>query len=212
MVGPRISRWIQVAAVVCLLSALCFAAEPVRYELGFERPTTHLMDITIRAVGLDRKSVQFALPYWAPGVYIVEEFAVNVQGFQASDAAGKTLAWHKVDDGQTWQIDLNGADSAVIRYQIYANGMPIRGAQYNEHHAALTGAAVWMYMVNGKDRPAELTIDGSHLPASWKIATGMGNKAPNHYAAQNYDWFADCPIEISDFAEKDFTALGSDNA
>ncbi|HET6178307.1 MAG TPA: PDZ domain-containing protein [Candidatus Sulfotelmatobacter sp.] len=188
---------------------LSFAAEPVHYELSFEQPNTHLMDITIHTGELDGKTVRFALPYWAPGVYIAEEFAVNVQGFRATDDAGALLAWHKAEDGQTWEVDLAGRTSVVIHYQIYANGMPFRGAQYNEHHASLTGAAVWMYMVDGKNRSAELTIDRSRLPASWKIATGMQNRSLNQYGAADYDWFADCPVEISDFAEKDFTALGT---
>jgi predicted metalloprotease with PDZ domain len=204
-------RLLKSLVVVCLpllLTCVCLAAEPIHYELGFERPNTHLLDITIRADGLDGKEVAFAIPYWAPGVYIVEQFAVNVQGFHATDAAGRPLPWRK-SDSQTWQIDLHGQTAVVVRYQIYADGMPIRGAQYDERHAGITGAAVWMYMVSGKERAADLKIDRSSVPGNWKIATGMRRADANTYAAPDYDSFADCPIEISDFVEKDFVALGT---
>ncbi|MFI5096627.1 MAG: M61 family metallopeptidase [Candidatus Acidiferrales bacterium] len=195
-------------ASLLVSSKSVFAAEPVCYELGFRKWNTHLLDITIRANGLDGKAAQFAMPYWAPGVYIVEEFATNVQGFFATDPSGRALPWHKVD-GSTWQIDLNGSSGVVAHYLFYANGMPIRGAQYDERHAAMTGAAIWMYLVNGKDRPAELAVKKSQLPANWKIATALPKTAENTFAAQNYDWFADCPIEISDYQEKSFNTLGT---
>jgi len=74
---------------------------------------------------------------------------------------------------------------------------------------ALTGAATWMYVVDGKDRPANLRIDRSELPSEWRVATGLTHVSDDTYSAENYDWFADCPIEIADFAEKDFTVLGT---
>jgi len=197
-----------VLAALLIPSISVFAAEPVRYELGFRKWNTHLLDITIRANGLDGRAVQFAMPYWAPGVYIVEEFATNVQGFSATDPSGRTLPWHKVD-GSAWQIDLNGSTGVIVHYLFYANGMPIRGAQYDERHAAMTGAAIWMYMVDGKDRPAELAIKRSQLPPNWKIATALPKITDNTYAAQNYDWFADCPIEIGEYQEKSFSVLGT---
>ena len=33
-----------------------------------------------------------------------------------------------------------------------------------------------MYQVNAKDRPIELTINGSQLPTDWKIATGWSGR------------------------------------
>ena len=198
----------RISLFVIATAAVCAAAGPLRYELGFDRPNTHLLNVTIHADELNGKSVEFALPAWAPGVYIVEEFAANVQGFSASNPAGSPLAWRKTG-GQTWQVDLAGATSAIIHYQIYANGMPIRGAQYDGRHASLTGAAVWMYQVDGKARPVELAIQRNPLPLHWKVATGLTKAAGDKYTAPDYDWFADCPIEISAFNEKTFTALGT---
>lgn len=202
------SKILSLSALICVFVSLASAADSIRYDLAFGKWNSHLMAVTIHADALNGKSVRFALPFWAPGVYIVEDFATDVQGFSATDPAGHPLPWHKTD-GSEWQIDLNGSSGVVVHYQFYANGMPIRGAQYDERHASLTGAAVWMYMVDGKDRPAELTIEKAQLPANWKIATGMRKTGENTYAAENYDWFADCPIEISNYQEQTFNALGT---
>lgn len=49
------------------------AAESLSYELGFERPSTHLMDVTIRATALKGPAVEFAMPDWAPGSYGIQD-------------------------------------------------------------------------------------------------------------------------------------------
>jgi predicted metalloprotease with PDZ domain len=207
MTLKRSLRAVTLSVFFC--AAHCaLAAEPVQYQLAFEPWNTHLLDIAIHAEGLNGKQASFALPYWAPGVYIAEEFAVNVQDFHADDPTGKPLTWHKTD-GQTWQIDLHGSTAVTIHYRFYANAMPFRGAQYNDTHASLTGAAVWMYLIDGKQLPATLHIAREHLPRSWKIATGLTRGVNDSYSADNYDDFADCPIEISDYTEKSFVALGT---
>jgi predicted metalloprotease with PDZ domain len=181
------------------------ANDPLHYELKFEKPNTHLMDVTIHASGLDGKSVEFAMPDWAPGSYYIENYWMYVQGFHAESADGKALAWHKTDE-QTWHIELSRATSVKISYQIYGDTLANNKAQYNDRHAFFGGPAVWMYMVNGKERPIELAID---VPSGWKVATGMPRRDATHFSATNYDWFADAPMEISDFKEQDFEFAGT---
>jgi predicted metalloprotease with PDZ domain len=178
---------------------------PLKYELAFEHPNTHLMDVTVQAVDLHGATVEFAMPDWAPGSYNIENYAANIQRFRAAAADGKPLAWRKIDS-QTWQIDLAGAASVTISYQVFANTLQNNVAQYNERHAFIGGPSVWMYLVNGKERPVELSVA---VPSGWRIATGMEHTSDHTFRAADYNWFADAPLEISDFAEKDFEVLGT---
>jgi predicted metalloprotease with PDZ domain len=193
------------AAVFLLATSSAKAAEPLRYELHFERPSTHLMDVSIHASGLKGPSVEFAMPDWAPGSYYIQNYAANIQRFRALGPGGKELAWRKTDS-QAWRVELAGANTVSIEYQVYGDTLRNNQAQYNERHAFIGGPAVWMYLVGGKDRPIELTIE---VPSGWKVATGMERTANSTFRAADYDWFADSPLEISDFAEKDFEALGT---
>ena len=193
-------------SVLALLLAIgAVAAEPIRYEISFEPPNTHMLDITIRAGELDGKQVRFAIPDWTPGGYGIQNFADDVQDFRATDEAGHAADWRKTDS-QTWQIELHGATSVIVHYKIYANG---HGATYNEQHGALQGPAIWMYVVDGKTRPTQLKVDTGSLPSGWKIATGMRKTGEDIYAAEDYDWFADAPLELGKFVERDFTTLGT---
>src|SRR6185312_5148726 len=80
---------------------------------------------------------------------------------------------------------------------------------YDDRHVAINGPAVWMYEVGAKSQPIALTIDTSHLPGDWKIATGLHRTGGSSFQAAYYDWFADCPIEIAAFTQKDITVLGT---
>ena len=181
------------------------SAAPLKYELAFEHPNTHLLDVTIHASDLKGATVEFAIPDWAPGSYYIENYSANVQRFRATSADGKALSWRKTDS-QTWQIDLAGATAVTISYQVFANTLQNNIAQYNERHAFIGGPSVWMYLVDGKDRPIELSVAA---PSGWKIATGMEHTSDHTFAAADYNWFADAPFEISDFAEKDFEVMGT---
>ncbi len=197
-------------------SAAAPAPSALKYELGFERPNTHLLDVTIHASDLKGATVEFAIPDWAPGSYYIENYSANVQRFRATTADGKELVWHKTDS-QTWRIELAGAHEVKVSYQIFANTLQNNIAQYNDRHAFIGGPSVWMYLVGGKERPVELSIA---VPAGWKVATGMEHASSQNaggnasggtstFRAADYNWFADAPLELSDFAEKDFELFGT---
>src|SRR5271167_4064074 len=141
------------------------ADETLHYELSFESPNTHLMNVTIRASGLQGATADFAMPDWAPGSYYIQNYAANVQQFRAAAANGKALTWRKTDS-QTWRVDLAGSDSATIQYQVFGNTLRNNQAQYDELHAFIGGPSIWMYLVGGKERPIELSVA---VPAGWKV-------------------------------------------
>jgi predicted metalloprotease with PDZ domain len=205
----RLRRLIPASLLAALFFFVAFsiaaAPAPLRYQLRFERPNTHLMDVTVHADGLSGAAADFAMPDWAPGAYAIENYAANVQRFRAHSADGRELAWRKTDS-QTWRIDLAGATAVTIDYQVYANTLQNNAGQYDDRHAFIAGPATWMYLAGGKERPIELSIN---VPSGWKVATGMEHTSDHTFRAENYDWFADAPLEISDFAEKDFVVLGS---
>ncbi|HTQ84924.1 MAG TPA: PDZ domain-containing protein [Candidatus Solibacter sp.] len=184
------------------------AADSVDYELRFGASNTHLLDITIRAGGLSGAAAEFAMPDWAPGSYSINDYARNVQNFEAHAADGHELAWRK-SDKQTWRIELAGATAVAIRYRMYANTLANNWAQYNERHAFLGGPAVWMYLVGGKERAVRLNITMPAGREGWRVATGLEHRGENAFGAADYDTFADSPIEISNWTEKTFSFAGT---
>ena len=192
-------------AAVLVLATAAWAAEPMEYELRFDRPNTHLIAISIRATGLRGPAAEFAIPAWAPGAYHINDYAMSVQEFSATTPDGRPLAWRKTDK-QTWRVELAGSTAVAVRYRLFGNTLSNISVQYNDRHAHIPGPAAWMYLVGGKERPVRLKID---VPASWRVATGMPRAGENTFTAPDYDWLADSPIEISDFREQTFTVAGT---
>ncbi len=208
----------KLLAAICLLAApfdfaqigsgTVLAAGSVDYGLGFGAPNTHLLDVTIRADELSGPAAEFAIPDWAPGAYLINYYARNVQNFEAHAADGHALAWRKADK-QTWRIELEGSTTVIIRYRIYANTMANNWAQYNDRHAFIGGPSVWMYLVGGKERPVRVKINLPQGEETWRVATGLDHIGDNTYSAANYDWLADCPIELSRWTERTFDYAGT---
>lgn len=192
--------------LVPLGTTICSAAVPIRYDLTFDPWNTHLLEVTIHTSGVVGHTVAFTMPVWGPGAYGIRNFASEVQDFSATDSSGRPLAWHKTD-AQTWEIDLQRGNAAIIHYKVYGNSLG--SVQYDDRHVAINGPALWMYQVDAKDRPITLTIDTSRLPPGWKIATGLEKTGAASFRTTDYDWFADCPIEIAPFTEKDIVVLGT---
>ncbi len=197
--------FLSVLMLLTVCAAQADSGDAVQYELRFEKPNTHLLGVTITVKDLSGTTVDFAIPAWAPGAYHIMDYAKNVQEFSAASTDGKSLAWHKTDK-QTWRVELAGAHDVTARYKLFGNTLSDTTVQYNEQHAHLSGPAVWMYVVNGKQWPVRLKIQ---VPSAWRVATGMERAGENTFTSPDYDTFADAPLEIGDFAEKTFTASGS---
>lgn len=181
------------------------AAEALEYELRFDRPNSHLLSICIRATDLRGPAVEFAMPAWAPGAYRISDFAMMVQEVNATGSDGRPLAWRKTDK-QTWRVELLGSTIMTLCYKLYGNSYSHTSVQYDDRHAQLAGPATWIYLVGGKGRPVRLRI---HVPAGWRVATGLARAGENVFTAPDYDWLADSPIEISDFREQTFVVAGT---
>ena len=154
----------------------------------------------MHADSLSGASVDFAIPDWAPGSYYIENYAANVQRFRARAARGQELSWRKTDS-QTWRIDLAGAKSITVEYQVYANTLQNNIAQYNERHAFIGGPSVWMYLVGAKDRPATLSIA---VPSGWRVATGMDHTSATTFQAAKLRYLCGLPAGDLQFRRKRF--------
>ena len=66
------------------------AAQPdtISYTLSMEAPHTHYFEVEMTLKGVDRDTLDFKMPVWTPGSYLVREFSRHVEAFQAEDRGG----------------------------------------------------------------------------------------------------------------------------
>lgn len=210
--SPRDSQWRnsrsrrRVAARTLLFffaTAAAFASHSARaesplelhYSLRLDRPTTHLVEVEIAARPVHDAALDFVMPAWSPGRYAIYDFAKNVQEFQAAGTQNQPLEWEKTDK-ETWRVDTRDAGSEVrIQYKVFANDLNGTFSQFDDSHANLNGASIYMYVGGHKQDPIALSIEA---PADWKVVSGFSlSTSERSFEAPSYDRLIDTPMEIA---------------
>ncbi len=195
--------------VALLLPALTCSQTPIiEYKLGMSKPWTHLLEVelTVKGVPSSPATLDFVLPIWRTGRYIVFDFAGGVQEFSATDGSGTPIRWTKTDKS-TWRVEKGRATGVTIRYKVYANEFEQRTRGLNDEHAFVDGCAVFMFLLQYRDLPLTLTV----VPyRDWHVTTGLdalpGEKF--RFRAPNYDYLVDSPLEIGNQKDFEFEAEG----
>jgi len=205
----KINLWnCMIIAATILATEIGQAQNPtVRYQLGMSQPHTHLFEVEITLAGLakNEKTVDFIMPVWRSGRYVLFDFSGGVQEFSAV-ANGAALSWRKTDKS-TWRIENNGSANVTVSYKVYANEFELRTRGLNDRHAFVDASAVLMYVE--KFRRLPLTLQVAPF-GDWHVTTGLDTLAgqKNLFRAPNYDHLADCPLEIGTHQDFDFEAEG----
>ncbi len=179
----------------------------VNYYLSMPEPQTHYFEVKTVLSNVSGNFVDVKMPVWAPGSYLVREFAKHVEAFEAKDKNGAGLKFDKVNKN-TWRIYSNKATEMAFSYKVYANELSVRTSFINAEHGYLNGTSIFMYVDKQKQLPCTLTITPY---ATWKkIATALDciDNANHVYTASDYDWLVDSPIEIGNHQNFDFDAAG----
>jgi predicted metalloprotease with PDZ domain len=197
---PRSIFFFAIVSGIFLLPGYSLGQQPkILYTLGMAKPQTHLFEVGMRLESLPSEQLlEFILPVWRPGRYMISDFASGVQEFEAFDGEEKSLQWEKVDK-TTWRVATKGASTVQVRYKVYANEFNQRTRGLNSEHGFADGTAVFMYVQAYRNLPLNLEVQPYK---AWHITTGLEGGG-RRFSAPSYDYFIDCPLEIG--TQKDFT-------
>ena len=180
-----------------LVPFLMLAQTPtIEYNLGMSRPSSHLLEVelSLRNLPTGATGVDFLLPVWRTGRYVLFDFAGGVQEFSAADGAGASLRWAKTDKS-TWHVEKGRSTGVTIRYKVYANEAGERTRGLNDEHAFVDACGVFMYVEQYRHLPLSVTVKPYQ---DWHVTSGLepDPKNPLKVIAPNYDVLADSPIEV----------------
>ncbi len=178
----------------------------IDFEISFIEPQAHYAEVEMNISGLLKDYVDIKMPVWAPGSYLVREFAKSVEGFSAT-AAGKNLRFEKVSKN-AWRIYSSKAKNLKINYRVYAFETSVRTAFITDSHAFLSSTGIFMYPEGLLKSPSTVTIKPFK---TWsKVSTGLEPVVgkPFTYTAANFDILFDSPIEVGNQDIFEFTASG----
>jgi predicted metalloprotease with PDZ domain len=178
----------------------------INFEISFVEPQAHYAEVEMNISGLLKDFVDVKMPVWAPGSYLVREFAKSVEGFSAT-AAGKMVKVEKVRKN-AWRIYTAKAANIKIKYRVYAFETSVRTPFIDDTHAFLSSTGIFMYPDGLLKLPSTVVIKPFK---TWsKVSTGLEPVAGKTftYTASNFDILFDSPIEVGNQDIFDFTAAG----
>jgi predicted metalloprotease with PDZ domain len=180
----------------------------VEYYVSMPQPHTHYFEVEIILRHFPGDFVEFKLPVWTPGSYLVREFAKNVEGFQAINGKdSRPLPFSKTNKN-TWKVEHQSVESVVIRYSVYAFEGSVRMSYLDAEHGFIMANTLLMYVDALKHNSCMLKLN---IPDQWKhVSTSLVEipGKPNSFTASSYDELVDCPIEIGNHDIIKFEAAG----
>jgi predicted metalloprotease with PDZ domain len=188
-----------------LLGCMAIHAAKVNYTLSMPQPHTHYFEVEMTVEDAPADYVDLKMPVWAPGSYLVREFSRNVEGITASGNSS-ALKVEKLTKN-TWRVHAKKAKSFTVKYKVYAFELSVRTSFVDASHGYVNGTSVFLFVDQKLDASGSLKV----VPfKDWKtISTGLPAGAGfGEYTYANYDQLVDCPIEIGNHSEFEFTAAG----
>jgi predicted metalloprotease with PDZ domain len=198
----------SIAGLVILLSVGMTARSQVKvgFEVSFKEPQAHYVEMEMTISGLAKDYVDVKMPVWAPGSYLVREFAKSVEDFSAT-AGGKPVKVEKVKKN-AWRVYSAKSNAIKIKYRVYGFEVSVRTPFIDATHAFLSSTGIFMYPDGLLKLPSTVKV----IPyKGWsKVSTGLEPVAgqPFTYTASDFDVLFDSPIEVGNQEVFDFMASG----
>lgn len=193
-----------------LISTASFSQ--IQYNLRMPKPQNHYFEVEMLIEGVDSKELEVKMPVWAPGSYLIREFAKNVNLVKAYDEKGSVLPVQKTSKN-TWKIQKGNARKVRVNYEVYSFELSVRTSFLDLTHGYVSGTGVFMYVESLRAKPGTLNV----FPhASFKKITtampkageGVISDGKQSFTFTNYDQLVDCPIEIGNQEVFDFMSAG----
>ena len=174
------------------------------YWLGMPRPSSHEFEVKILVEGVSDGQIDFVMPSWSPGRYIIYDFAAQVTDVRAAAKGGGGLPVERVAKDR-WRVTRRGP-GVLFSYRVWCNFMSGTFSQLDDRHANVNGPSVFMFVDGLDSSPIDLWIDPP-VGKKWRAATALrATNEPFRFAADDYENLIDSPIELGDFEEFRFTS------
>jgi len=182
------------------------AKTSITYHISFSEPQAHYIDVQMDVSAQSKDYIDLKMPVWAPGSYLVREFAKNVEAFSAK-TPNSILPFTKINKN-TWRITKTRGADVQVNYRIYAFELSVRTSFVDASHAFLSPSGIFMYVDGQIDNPATVKIEP--IKGWHKISTGLEpvRAKENTFFAPDFDTLYDCPIEVGNQDVFEFTAAG----
>ena len=120
----------------------------VFYHLQPGNPAAHVYTVACRIASPDPEGQEFTLPAWAPGSYLIREFARHLLVVEAlTDDGPQPL--RKLDKARWRAPAVDGP--LVVRVRVYAFDLSVRGSYLDLDHGFVNGFCLFLRRAKKKN-------------------------------------------------------------
>lgn len=206
-ISYKIRRVLIVFCLLAVVSPGAFAIESsqVRHEISFERASNQYVHI-VSTFPVEQGLVEFAMPVWTPGSYLVREYSAHLEQLEVSAPSGDPLSVRKIAKNR-WAAEVNEAGEIILAYDIWAGELNVSANWVDSSLALLNGAGVFLFTDTSRSLPQVVEV---RLPADWpNVHTSMDREGDaNRFIARDYDELVDSPIVAGNTVEYYFEVDG----
>ncbi len=196
---------------ISLIATSNLIGQGIVHQLAMPSPQTHYFDVTttidIARLKTNKSYVDFKMPAWTPGSYLIREYAKNVEQVKAN-LNQEPISVKKIKKN-TWRVQIPASlksGKISLNYQVYAYEMSVRTSFLDDSHGYVNPASVFMFVEEFANAPIALKV----IPhASFaKVSTALATDSKFSFTAKNLDEFIDSPIEIGNHQVFSFKVKG----
>jgi predicted metalloprotease with PDZ domain len=182
---------------------------PISYRVAMSEPQSHEFEIEMTVPALpERATADIVFPAWAPGSYMVRDFARHVFQLAIDDGRGRAVACERIDK-QRWRV-ASGGRAFRVRYRVFAFEVSVRTSFLDDSHGYWNGTSVFFFVDGELARPCRVTV----VPpagAGWRVATALAPVAGRRdtYQADDFDDLVDAPFEVGTHELHEFRVDGT---
>ena len=174
-------------------------------------PRAHQFQVRLR-VAAGPEALEFRLPAWIRGSYLVRDFAKHVIGLAAT-RGGQPVAIERIDKSR-FRVPA-GEGEVQLDYRVHALDESVRKAWLDVRRGFFNASSL-VYCPQGFERARfEIAIarPADAACAGWQLATALTAVETDadgfgRYAAPDYETLIDSPVEMAAFRRIDFDADG----
>ena len=176
----------------------------LRYLVEITDPHTHMVKVKLTGEAPPKtKGLDFFLPSWSPGSYLMREYARNIRSIRAFSESGEFLHIEQKTKN-TWHVDFERSQTKSsgkkfsLEYEVYCHELTVRTSHVDYSHAFLHGPSYLMGVLNEAMPDPEIEFK---FPGLWsKLHTALKDISEERsrfvYTASDYDVLIDAPVEI----------------
>jgi predicted metalloprotease with PDZ domain len=156
------------------------------------------------------RSLDFLLPVWTPGSYLVREYSRHLGPVQARDGqTGNRLPCWKTAKNR-YRVSLPPETTSLrLDYWVYAHELTVRTSDVTTEHAFWNHACVLLWPVEHPDAVARITV---RCPSRWDLACALPqvHRTPGEIVllATDRDTAFDAPCLVGTFTRMDWHVRG----